>query len=271
MQANTPQDTVATLDQPTSTPQTLSYQTEHPSPEQDSLAALKQQEQSINQINELKPIQLDDHLENLPIIPVDQSMANEIFRVAEDAKNEAQANFYWAPLTFAEDGSIKPMECLSSFSMKKTKIQPSDEFTAGCDIGKEKQRSQFFTADKSGVLKSFTITTLKSGYPNQDFTIDFYESESGKVTGNKALVSITVPQDSIGWSARNQTVKPMINLTKGKQYVVILSSKTSQGCYGFASGISKDNNSGVSALSTDGGKNFTDEKNTQLKYNLLIE
>jgi len=187
------------------------------------------------------------------------------------AKNEAQANFYWAPLTFAEDGSIKPMECLSSFSMKKTKIQPSDEFTAGCDIGKEKQRSQFFTADKSGVLKSFTITTLKSGYPNQDFTIDFYESKMGKVTGNKALVSITVPQDSIGWSARNQTVKPMVNLTKGKQYVVILSSKTSQGCYGFASGISKDNNSGVSALSTDGGKNFTDEKNTQLKYNLLIE
>ncbi|WP_316758302.1 family 43 glycosylhydrolase [Pedobacter aquatilis] len=187
------------------------------------------------------------------------------------AKNEAQANFYWAPLTFAEDGSIKPMECLSSFSMKKNKIQPSDEFTAGCDIGKEKQRSQFFTADKSGVLKSFTITTLKSGYPNQDFTIDFYESKMGKVTGNKALVSITVPQDSIGWSARNQTVKPMINLTKGKQYVVILSSKTSQGCYGFASGISKDNNSGVSALSTDGGKNFTDEKNTQLKYNLLIE
>jgi len=187
------------------------------------------------------------------------------------AKNEAQANFYWAPLTFAEDGSIKPMECLSSFSMKKTKIQPLDEFTAGCDIGKEKQRSQFFTADKSGVLKSFTITTLKSGYPNQDFILDFYESKMGKVTGNKALVSITVPQDSIGWSARNQTVKPMVNLTKGKQYVVILSSKTSQGCYGFASGISKDNNSGVSALSTDGGKNFTDEKNTQLKYNLLIE
>ena len=60
-------------------------------PGQDSLAALKEQEQSTNQINELKPIQLDDNLENLPVIPVDQGMANEIFRVAEDAKNEAQA------------------------------------------------------------------------------------------------------------------------------------------------------------------------------------
>ncbi len=60
-------------------------------PGQDSLTALKEQEQSSNQINELKPIQLDDNLENLPVIPVDQGMANEIFRVAEDAKNEAQA------------------------------------------------------------------------------------------------------------------------------------------------------------------------------------
>ncbi|MCH7388374.1 BamA/TamA family outer membrane protein [Acinetobacter modestus] len=59
--------------------------------EQDSLLALKQQEQSNNQINELKPIQLDDNLENLPVIPVDQTMANEIFREAESAKNEAQA------------------------------------------------------------------------------------------------------------------------------------------------------------------------------------
>jgi len=58
--------------------------------QQDSVLALKQQEQSVNQINELKPIQLDDNLENLPVIPVDQTMTNEIFRVAEDAKNEAQ-------------------------------------------------------------------------------------------------------------------------------------------------------------------------------------
>lgn len=58
--------------------------------QQDSVLALKQQEQSVNQINELRPIQLDDNLENLPVIPVDQAMTNEIFRVAEDAKNEAQ-------------------------------------------------------------------------------------------------------------------------------------------------------------------------------------
>lgn len=57
---------------------------------QDSLDALKQQEQPVNQINELKPIQLDDNLEDLPTVTVDQNMADEIFRVAEEAKNDAK-------------------------------------------------------------------------------------------------------------------------------------------------------------------------------------
>ncbi|EXW00233.1 autotransporter assembly complex protein TamA, partial [Acinetobacter baumannii] len=57
--------------------------------QQDSLAILQQQEQFPNQIEEFKPITLDN-LEDLPVMPVDQNMANEIYRVAEEAKNEAQ-------------------------------------------------------------------------------------------------------------------------------------------------------------------------------------
>ncbi|KYQ82408.1 hypothetical protein AWW73_00330 [Acinetobacter lactucae] len=57
--------------------------------QQDSLAILQQQEQFPNQIDEFKPIALDN-LEDLPEMPVDQSMANEIYRVAEEAKSEAQ-------------------------------------------------------------------------------------------------------------------------------------------------------------------------------------
>ena len=70
--------------------QALLNSPENPLSVQDSLSALKHQEQVANQIDELKPIQLDDNLEDLPVIPVDQGMANEIFRVAEDAKNEAK-------------------------------------------------------------------------------------------------------------------------------------------------------------------------------------
>ncbi|MBJ9720435.1 outer membrane protein assembly factor [Acinetobacter calcoaceticus] len=57
--------------------------------QQDSLAILQQQEQFPNQINEFKPISLDN-LEDLPELPVDQNMANEIYKVAEQAKSEAQ-------------------------------------------------------------------------------------------------------------------------------------------------------------------------------------
>ncbi|MCT9401807.1 autotransporter assembly complex protein TamA [Acinetobacter baumannii] len=57
--------------------------------QQDSLAIFQQQEQFPNQIEEFKPITLDN-LEDLPVMPVDQNMANEIYRVAEEAKNEAQ-------------------------------------------------------------------------------------------------------------------------------------------------------------------------------------
>ena len=54
----------------------------------DSLSMLQQQEQNLGVQDDFKPIQFDD-LEDLPIAPVDPSLANEIFRVAEEAKKEA--------------------------------------------------------------------------------------------------------------------------------------------------------------------------------------
>jgi translocation and assembly module TamA len=57
--------------------------------EPDSLQMLQQQEQAGQNFEEFKPIEFDD-LEELPIAPVSQSMADEIFREAENAKNQAQ-------------------------------------------------------------------------------------------------------------------------------------------------------------------------------------
>lgn len=58
-------------------------------PEPDSLRMLQQQEQAVQPLDEFKPIEFEA-LEELPIEPVNQTMADEIFRVAESAKNEAQ-------------------------------------------------------------------------------------------------------------------------------------------------------------------------------------
>jgi translocation and assembly module TamA len=57
--------------------------------EPDSLQMLQQQEHAIQPLDEFKPIEFEA-LEELPIEPVNQTMADEIFRVAEDAKNAAQ-------------------------------------------------------------------------------------------------------------------------------------------------------------------------------------
>ena len=57
--------------------------------EPDSLQMLEQQEQATQPLEEFKPIEFED-LEELPITPVSADMENEIFRVAEEAKKEAQ-------------------------------------------------------------------------------------------------------------------------------------------------------------------------------------
>ena len=187
------------------------------------------------------------------------------------AKNEAQANYYWAPLTFAEDGSINPMDCLTTFSVKKASNTPSEEFTAGCDIGKNKQRAQVFTADKSGILKSFSFTTLQSGYPDKGLKLSFHEFLNGKIQGTKPLSTITIAADSIGWSAKNINVKPGIRLTKGKQYVAVITSESSQGCYGFASAKTTGDSPNYTLAREDNGTVFTPEKDRKLKFSFIIQ
>ena len=55
----------------------------------DSLKMLEEQQQGTAKLDVFKPIEFED-LENLPVTPIDQNMANEIFKVAEDAKHQAQ-------------------------------------------------------------------------------------------------------------------------------------------------------------------------------------
>ncbi|MEB6564261.1 autotransporter assembly complex protein TamA [Acinetobacter towneri] len=57
-------------------------------PEVDSLQMLQQQQQAGMTFPEFQPIEFED-LEDLPVAPVDQNLANEIFQMAEQAKQEA--------------------------------------------------------------------------------------------------------------------------------------------------------------------------------------
>ena len=75
------------MDSPENIEKIESFQQKQTAP--DSLSMLQQQEQAVQSIDEFKPIEFEN-LEELPVQPVSQSMADEIFRVAEDAKNQAQ-------------------------------------------------------------------------------------------------------------------------------------------------------------------------------------
>ncbi|WP_162235803.1 family 43 glycosylhydrolase [Pedobacter sp. Leaf216] len=186
------------------------------------------------------------------------------------AKNEAQANFYWAPLQFASDGSILPLECMKIYALPRARRAKLEEFTAGCDISKGKQRLQLFTATKNGKLIDFEITTLKSGYPDKELIIDFYEVESGKADVDRRLARLMVSANAVSWSARVLKLRPKIDLIKGKQYRVVLSSKSSTGCYGFAVGKQAENSFDLTAISEDDGQSFSVQKNQKLKHSYLI-
>lgn len=153
------------------------------------------------------------------------------------ARNEALANFYWAPLTFEEDGSIKAMECLATFEllgkMTSSSTDEVDGFKAICGItGKETYESPFIS-DRSGKLVSLDIVTLKSGYPDADLIVDFYD----EIHHDQVLATVKVPQNSIGWSAKNVTIHPNIEMIKGKKYVIVLRTESTKGCYGYAKDV----------------------------------
>lgn len=85
------------------------------------------------------------------------------------------------------------------------------------------------------------------------------------------MTKLGIPQDSIGWPAKVIRVQPNINLVKGKQYRVVLQSETSQGCYGFASGIFTGSLTDITSISNDKGISFSPENNRKLKYSFFIE
>lgn len=85
-----PEKSITTAENLSRSEQTIENDNKNKLASQDSMAALQQQEYPNNQIEAFKPIQLDDNLNDLPVVSVDQNMANEIFQIAEQAKNEAQ-------------------------------------------------------------------------------------------------------------------------------------------------------------------------------------
>ncbi|HZE83399.1 MAG TPA: hypothetical protein VE035_03780, partial [Puia sp.] len=163
----------------------------------------------------------------------------EVFLFGSDlwnngAKNESLANYYWAPLTFAPDGSINRISCqntITSIPARTNKTKGAgaiDELTAIGDINSGHQQTQTFKPGERGVLASLIISCFKSAYPNDDLII-----EVSKVGSVNTLSSIRVPSDSVSWSPKNIVIHPDIPIQAESIYSIRISSNSTKGTYGL--------------------------------------
>jgi hypothetical protein len=199
------------------------------------------------------------------------------------AKNEALANFYWAPLTFADDGAIHPILRQAKVTVA---IQPdltpqpaladldhtsgTDGFTSFCDLGGGVQRSQSFAATRTGALSAVSVCTFQSGYPDAGLAFEIYRTGKAGLPTGSALSSILVLPDSIGWSPKLVTVHPGVAVKAGETYALVLKSASSKGRYGFEYNDSAPYPAGKEACSSDGGKNFSVEPARSLMFRTFI-
>jgi len=147
------------------------------------------------------------------------------------AKNESLANYYWAPLKFNEDGSIKPIECENTVaipSAAKTAKPSTLNYAPGCDIKSTTTRTNTFKAPKTGLLTTLHISAFKSAYPDAELQITFFAEGD-----DQPLKTFKVKSEKLSWSPKNLILYPEIKVTAGKTYTISISSTTSKGCYGL--------------------------------------
>lgn len=197
------------------------------------------------------------------------------------AKNEALANYYWAPLEFGADGAIRPIVCRDSVTLPLavgsagSQDPPSPDldnasgaagFTTWCDIKDGIQRSQSFVATRTGILTGVSFTTFQDGRPDAALQIDIHPSNSAHQPQGSALSSATIPTTSIGWSPRRIQIKPGIQVSAGTRYALVVKSAATTGCFGLAYNDSAPYPGGGAAYSNNRGATFSAEANRTLKF-----
>ncbi|WP_261382339.1 family 43 glycosylhydrolase [Mucilaginibacter achroorhodeus] len=190
------------------------------------------------------------------------------------AKNEALANYYWAPLTFAADGSINPLKCYETYRLPKAMPQSAagsatKNFLSKCDIAGDLQRSQSFVAGKTGKLSRLSITAFKTGSTDQNLEIAIYAADENGLPQGKPLYKSNVDAKNIGWSAKNIYLKPSLSVHKGNRYAIVLNSNTTTGCYGVALSDEVNSNNGVASISNNGGQSFKPDVKV-LKFKVIV-
>ena len=200
------------------------------------------------------------------------------------ARNEALANYFWAPLSFSSDGSINPVNCqetmtAATHTITKTHQGNTDStydlcregFITVCDIRDSIQRTQSFVAGRSGTLTKITLATFKSGYPNAGLKISVYNTNKLLQPSGDPLSSVVIHADSLGWAPKNISIPQKIQVIAGKAYVIVLNSTSSKGCYGIEYTEHDSPEGSVTTLNSDKGKTIITDKSKKLMFQTFID
>jgi hypothetical protein len=198
--------------------------------------------------------------------------------------NEALANYFWAPLSFASNGAIQPIGCPASFSLdlasgSAQSQQPSPDFDQGdgvngfvswCDIGRNIARIQTFVPSRTGTLTSASYTTYQSGDPNAGLNVQIFQANGAFQPTGSALFDTVIPASSIGWAPRDLTVYPNVAVTAGVRYGIVVKSSNTTGCYGMVHNDSSPYPGGGEGYSNTTGATFTAEANRSTKFSTTV-
>lgn len=151
--------------------------------------------------------------------------------------NEGKAGSHWEPLSFTENGDIKPLNCyVNSYEIDIKTQQPQvisvkqqaavaskpGNYTWSCKLGTRDQNIlyQFFRAPKSGNVTGFGVNIAEQA---NDYELQLYFGEATTeqpselytpTGGVKNLWSGTRSVGTIGWALPIVTASPYVNVTE---------------------------------------------------------
>jgi hypothetical protein len=202
----------------------------------------------------------------------------------DGAPNESLAFQHWEPLRFNTDGSIQPLQCANSYQVPVftrpassphpppgtvTESSGDAGFHPYCDVGGNVERTQTFTAQRSGMLSEIDDTSFQSGDPNSPLILRLeHVGPSGLPTTTVATQSVPAAQTS--WSPSWVRLHTSVHVARGERLALVISSDTTQGCYGLAYNDSNPHPSGSELYSSDGGNSWQPESGRDLHFRAVI-
>lgn len=203
------------------------------------------------------------------------------------AKNEALANYYWAPLRFNADGSIKPIDCSSQLPVANsiqakgtTSALPrnasgtqsdhsetnTETYFRQCDIKSGIAHAQSFQADRSGRLDTLRFNAFTTTHQDTGLQVSIYKAGADAKPQGQPLFTTLIPAGKIGWSPRQVSIAPNIVLKRNSVYCFVVSSVVNKGCYGILYASTGDH-----PFFTDlNGSGWKWEEGKQMKYSLVF-